>query len=220
MPSANSYAAPPEPKIYHILNIDNLPSLIEQGCLLSDDQMKKRNIKFTPIGMSEIKRRRLQLPVTCHHGLMVGACVPFYFCPRSIMLYLLHRSNAPGLAYMGGQRLIIHLEADLGEVVQWAENVGGLWAFTTSNAGAYYAEFYNDMTNLNLVNWPAVNAKDFTDPQVKEGKQAEFLLQDAFPWCLIRTIGVIDNKVADQVKKILPQRGDLPLVRVKPEWYY
>lgn len=54
------------------------------------------------------------------------------------MLYLLHRSNHPELSYRGGQGPIIHLEADLKESVAWAEGNGLRWAFTLSNAGAYY----------------------------------------------------------------------------------
>jgi ssDNA thymidine ADP-ribosyltransferase, DarT len=61
--------------------------------------------------------------------------VPFYFCPRSIMLYLLHRGNHPELDYTGGQRPIVHLVADLHEIVRWAEAQGVRWAFSDRNAG-------------------------------------------------------------------------------------
>jgi len=43
----------------------------------------------------------------------VGDCVPFYFCPRSVMLYLIYQGNHPDLQYHGGQDLVLHLEADL-----------------------------------------------------------------------------------------------------------
>jgi hypothetical protein len=46
--------------------------------------------------MSTIKQRRLALPVTCHPDDHVGDHVPFYFCPRSIMLFVIH--CAPPLA--------------------------------------------------------------------------------------------------------------------------
>ncbi len=39
--------------------------------------------------MTEIKRRRLfEIDVQCHPDTMVGDYVPFYFCPRSIMLFI------------------------------------------------------------------------------------------------------------------------------------
>ena len=76
----------------------------------------------------------------CHAGLHVGDCVPFYFCPRSVMLYLIYQANHPELTYRGGQGPIVHLEFDLHRVVQWAEAQGLRWAFTLSNAGSYYFE--------------------------------------------------------------------------------
>jgi CxxC-x17-CxxC domain-containing protein len=38
--------------------------------------------------MNKIKERRLKLPLSSHFNLFVGDCVPFYFCPRSVMLYV------------------------------------------------------------------------------------------------------------------------------------
>src|SRR5436309_12641383 len=99
--------------------------------------------------MSDIKQRRLTLPLGCHNDLRVGECVPFYFCPRSVMLYLLHRGNHPNLTYSGGQRPIIHLESDLNATVEWVETKGRRWAFTLSNAGAFYCEARCNLDQLN-----------------------------------------------------------------------
>jgi hypothetical protein len=52
---------------------------------------------------------------------MWADCVPFYFCPRSIMLYILYQANDPELTYRGGQGPIVHLEADLRASVAWAD---------------------------------------------------------------------------------------------------
>ena len=73
--------------------------------------------------MSEIKQRRLTNPVKCRPGLSVGECVPFYFCPRSVMLYVIHMANHPELKYRGGQGAIVHLEAGLYEAVVALEPV-------------------------------------------------------------------------------------------------
>ena len=74
------------------------------------------------IGMSGIKRRRLdELEVSCHPDTKVGDYVPFYFCPRSIMLYLIYMANHPELSYRGGQEPIVHLEADMIDAVAWAD---------------------------------------------------------------------------------------------------
>ncbi|MDE0333332.1 MAG: DUF4433 domain-containing protein [Defluviicoccus sp.] len=126
---------PPDPKIYHIVHVDRLASIVADGCLWSDAQLQHRARPGTTIGMSAIKQRRLTNPVKCRPGLSVGECVPFYFCPRSVMLYLIHMANHPELDYRGGQGPIVHLEADLREAVDWADRNGRRWAFTLSNGG-------------------------------------------------------------------------------------
>jgi hypothetical protein len=109
---------PAEPKIYHIVHVDRLPSIVSDGRLWCDAEVVRRSPPGTTIGMSAIKQRRLyELTLASHARLHVGDCVPFYFCPRSIMLYLIHRANHPDLTYRGGQRPIIHLEADLEQTV-------------------------------------------------------------------------------------------------------
>jgi hypothetical protein len=180
---------PAAPKIYHIVHVDRLSSVIADGCLWCDAVMAKRNNPGTTIGMGSIKQRRLSLPVDCHPGDHVGDYVPFYFCPRSIMLYVIHRANHPELTYQGGQEPIIHLEADLHKVVAWAKTNHRRWAFSLSNAGATYAQFRSRVNQLHEVNWPAVSAVDFRAADVKEGKQAEFLVLDSFPWNRVERIG-------------------------------
>jgi len=158
--------APQQPKIYHITHVENLPSIIADGGLVADATMIEGG-SAAPIGMAGIKARRLTLPVHCHMGDRVGDYVPFYFCPRSIMLYVIHCGNKPELSYRGGQGPIVHLEADLHEVVAWADAAGRRWAFSLSNAGAFYAEFRSDLSSLDEVDWEAVQNNDFRSREVK-----------------------------------------------------
>lgn len=214
-------SVPVKPKIYHITHIDNLPLIVEHKSLWSDARCLAGGVNSTIVGMSSIKHRRLEeLEVTCHPGTKVGDYVPFYFCPRSIMLYILHMGNHPGLTYHGGQQPIVHLQADMLEVVKWAEAEGRRWAYTDRNAGAYLTGFFKRMGDLKNVDWAAVRATDFRDPVIKEGKQAEFLVRDLCPWELIERIGVIDARRQATVKQTLETAGHKPLVCVERTWYY
>jgi hypothetical protein len=56
--------------------------------------------------------------------------------------------------------------------------------------------------------------------EVKEGKQAEFLMYDSFPWELIERIGVIDARAKAQVELGIASADHKPLVTVEPGWYY
>jgi hypothetical protein len=211
---------PAQPKIYHITHVDNLQSIIADGGLVSDATMIARGGPATAIGMSPIKQRRLRLPVDCHPGDHVGDYVPFYFCPRSIMLYVIHCANHPELSYRGGQEPIVHLEADLYEVVEWAGASNRRWAFSLSNAGAVYAQFRSTLAYLHEVDWDAVAATDFRSELVKEGKQAEFLVRDFFPWDLVTRIGVRSNRTESQAAAALSAATRHPTVEVRREWYY
>jgi ssDNA thymidine ADP-ribosyltransferase, DarT len=171
--------------------------------------------------MSAIKQRRLEeIEVACHPGTTVGQYVPFYFCPRSIMLYILHMGNHPDVSYRGGQQPIVHLQADLYQVIDWANLNQVRWAFSSGNAGAYLTTFYNNPAHLSEIDWAAVSATDFRDAKVKEGKQAEFLMFDVFPWTLVEKIGIIDNTTEIKVKAALANAGHRPTIAVEPNWYF
>lgn len=152
--------APTNPKIYHIAHVDNLTSIIADGCLWPDSVMAKR------------------------------------------------------------QGPIVHLEADLRRVVAWAEANGHRWAFSPSNAGAYYAQFHTGLDHLDEIKWAAVAATDFRKSDVKEGKQAEFLLEKSLPWSLVERIGVHTRGIAQTVAKAVHGAVHRPTVEIRRDWYY
>ncbi len=210
---------PANPKIYHITHLDRLPSVVAEQALLCDAEVVRRSLGGTRIGMTSIKKRRLEeLRLSSHPDLLVGSCVPFYFCPRSVMLYLIYCGNDPDLAYRQGQQPILHLEADLRQTVAWANQQRVRWAFTLSNAGARYFEDRCDLQHLAEIDWNAVEATDWRS--CKEGKQAEFLIEQRFPWELVSRIGVKDAVVYQQVSNLLKGVSPRPKVEVQANWYY
>jgi ssDNA thymidine ADP-ribosyltransferase, DarT len=212
---------PPKPtRLYRITHVRNLASILNDDGLLSDAEMIARGGPQLAIGMSEIKQNRMRFPVKCYDGDTVGEYVPFYFCPRSIMLYLLHRANHPGLTYRGGQGPIVHLRIDLVTAVDWAARSGIRWAFSLANAGAAYAPFRKDLAHLVEINWGAVEAMDFRDAKITEGKQAEFLVRRFVPWGLVERIGVSSARVQSEVLATLNGAAHQPPVDVLPDWYF
>jgi hypothetical protein len=133
---------------------------------------------------------------------------------------ILHKANNPELTYTGGQQPIVHLEADLNTVMNWANANGVRWAFSDGNAGAYITAFYSDPADLVHLDWSAINSTDFRDAKVKEGKQAEFLMFDVFPWTLIEKIGTINNTIATKVQTALVGVGHQPVISVEASWYF
>ena len=211
---------PENQKIYHITHVDNLDNILHDEVLWSDAKRLEFDMECEIVGMSEIKRRRLEeLEVKCHSGTKVGEYAPFYFCPRSIMLYILYMGNHRDISYCGGQSPILHLQADLEATIQWAIDRDIRWAFSDRNAGERIANFYNDPDDLDEINWSAVEATDFRDMLIKEGKQAEFLVYESFPWELVEKIGVCNRRIKDQVIEKLGNRTS-PEVCIERDWYY
>lgn len=78
--------------IYHITDLENLPGILNDGGLYSDAVIVQKDA--TVIGYNHIKARRLtQITVPCSNNRFVGEFVPFYFCPRSPMLFTINQGN-------------------------------------------------------------------------------------------------------------------------------
>lgn len=209
-------------RLYHIVHIDKLSSILysgSEGQLLCDKDVIEQNLLGTTIGMNKIKNRRLrELTLNSYPDLYVGYCVPFYFCPRSIMLYMFYQNNHLDIDYLGGQEPIVHLVFNLRNVVDWANQNRQRWVFTGSNAGSRYFNDYCDLQELNALNWDAINTNDWSN--CKEEKQAEFLVEKSVSWHLVEEIGVYSLEQYNNVCTIIASALHKPPIKVKREWYY
>lgn len=202
---------PLDAKIFHITDVENLEGIIESG-LLADSVMVERG-DHTVIGYGHIKRRRLEeIQIDCCDSRYVGEFVPFYFCPRSPMLYTINLGNTG--RPRGCQSDIVHLVSTVGTGVPTDRD----WAFSDGNAGALHSSFYSDVDRLAELDWTAINARYWMDKSHQ--KQAEFLVADHFPWSRIQFIGCHNTRTAQRVEEILRNTPHQPEVRVKNDWYY
>lgn len=158
--------------IYHITDVANLPGILAEGGLHSDVAMAQCNP--TVIGYTHIKERRMkQIRVACCEGRFVGEFVPFYYCPRSPMLFVINKGKTGLLA--GCQRTIVHLVSTV------AVGIGLERAFAISdgNAGAAYPSFFANVKALAGLDWTAIRATDWRGKTSQ--KMAEFLVADFMP---------------------------------------
>lgn len=212
-------------KIYHIIHVNRLDSVLKDGFLFCDAEMSHRQNVGPTIGISNIKERRMLLKLSSFPDLTVGQCVPFYFAPRSVMLYVIKCENHPDLAYSNGQEDILHLEFNLQKVLNWAQDNGLKTCYTTSNAGSRYFEDYSDFTKIkDNIDWAAVDANQWSgtgiDKSVKENKQAEFLIENRIPIELLELVGVYNLQNYNKVNKILKGYNLSVNVKQKVDWYY
>ncbi len=131
---------------------------------------------------------------------------------------MIAKGNHPELSYRGGQEPIIHLEASLLETINWAQSNKKRWAFTKSNAGSSYFEDYAQIDDLKQINWSIINATDWD--HFREQKQAEFLIENRFPWSLVTRIGVISASIQERVSTIINSGAYQPETIICRSWYY
>ena len=197
--------------IYHITDVDNLPGILTAGGLRSDVAMAQHNPAV--IGYDHIKQRRMtQIRVDSCGGRFVGEFVPFYFCPRSPMLFTVNQGNTGRVP--GCQRTIVHLVGTL------AAGIGQNrpWAISDGNAGAFHASFSSNLAALAELDWPAIHARQWQGRTHE--KSAEFLVADFFDWRGFHAIGCYNLEMTQQVQSILATSAHRPIVNVEPKWYY
>ena len=166
--------------IYHITDLANLPGIMKGGGLHSDVRMAEHNPEV--IGYDHIKKRRAEeIQVSCCGGRFVGEFVPFYYCPRSPMLYTINKGNT-GKA-VGCQRTIVHLVSTVGAAIESASD----WAISDGNAGAFHCLFSKEIAALEDLDWDAIRARSWQGRTHQ--KMAELLIADFFPWQAITQIG-------------------------------
>lgn len=199
-------------KVSHITHIDNLASIVEQGCLWSDQKRIELGLTNQNIGYNHIKQRRLIRSVNVAAGGTIGQYVPFNFCPRSVMLFVIHKGHDD---FQGGQERILHFISDIDTIRLTNQNC----FFTDIHADLDYAEQIDDFIRISELDINRIiNERYWQD--FKEEKQAEFLVFESVQWQSIQQIGVKTQAIADEVTVLLQGVVHKPEVIVRPEWYY
>ena len=204
--------------LYHITDLDNLPGILGTGGLRCKYSLQQGGTAHVDIAYGHIQDRRAQTPVPCGPGGSLHEYVPFYFSPRSPMLFAIARGYVPG--YSGTQYKILHLVTAVEDVV--AESLQ--FVFSDGHAVMAMSDFFTDVSELSRIDWPLMSARYWHDTDEdgdrKRRRQAEFLIHLFVPWRLVQTIGVMNEPVARRVKTTLAGNGHRPVVSVKREWYY
>jgi hypothetical protein len=199
--------------IYHITDVSNLPAILKAGGLMSDIGLA--GAAHQVIGYANIKSRRMtEIRVQCCSGAFVGEFVPFYFCPRSPMLYTINRGNTG--RPVGCQKDIVHLQT----TVAAAAGLRRDWAFSNGNAGAYHAEFFNQLESLASLDWSIIGSTDWGGDVRRHRKASEFLVKDFFEFSAFRTIGCHNSEAKRRVSEFLAGTPFAPAVEVRADWYY
>ncbi|MBW4694176.1 MAG: DUF4433 domain-containing protein [Lyngbya sp. HA4199-MV5] len=204
--------------IYHITHLGNLASILAIDGLCAYSVMQQQGIHYTDLANQNIQTRRTKTIVSCGAGGKLTDYVPFYFAPRSPMLYAIHQGNVP--TYTEGQEAVIYLVSTV-EAVQQASLS---FVFTDGHGIMTLTEFFDDLAQLDQVDWQVMSLKYWFDTPEdndrKRRRQAEFLVYQFFGWQLVTEVGVIHPSVKGEVEQCLRTATHQPAVIVRRNWYY
>lgn len=210
--------APQPTYIFHITHVNNLPSIIANGGLHTCGTLRQAGVSYRDIAYPTLQDRRARKAVSCGAGGTLHDYVPFYFAPRSPMLYTISKGNVPG--YTEGQRPVIHLVSS----AQAVQEAGLSFVFTDGHGIMDISNFYDDLGQLHQVDWQIMQERIWrdtvADPDRSRRRQAEFLVHGFVPLELIFHIGVSGTGIKTQTELILSNAASRPRVEIRTDWYY
>ena len=205
------------PPIYHFTHGSNLEPILATRELRAHTLAREGTL--VDIADAAIKKWRETRQVLCEPGGCVGDYVPFYFAPRSPMLFKIKSGGVEGVD--PDQRAIVYLVTSTELIV----GAGLTYVFTDGNAATMMTEFCNDLARLDeVVDWPLMRTTYWSntdeDGDRVRRRMAEFLVERALPVELVTEVAVYDAEVRERVAEILTNAGtDLP-VNVRRDWYF
>jgi hypothetical protein len=207
--------------VAHFTHVDHLATVIEHG-LLSDTAAHAVGVLTTEVGNLGIKDQRRQRAVPLPPGGVVADYAPFYFAPRSPMMFRIAKGGVD--SYQGGTARLIYLVTTLERL----HDLGLQPILTDRNAALRYAEYRafdpTDLLDDDFIDWRLMGQKDWyntpEEPQRKERRMAEALVHERVTWDAITEIGTQSEIVATEVRAILAAaRSSIPVI-VRPHWYF
>jgi ssDNA thymidine ADP-ribosyltransferase, DarT len=202
--------------IYRLTHYSNLEFTLRNGMCCKNSPNTDPN--YINIGHKNLIDKRGRRPVSLSPFGVLNDYIPFYFAPRSPMLYSIHKGNIDGFA--GNQSDIIYLVSSI-EKIQEA-NIP--FVFTDGHAYELISDFYNDLSNLEKIDWQIMGATYWNntpeDNDRMRKRMAEFLVYQFVPSSCILAIVVPDDTIKKTVNSTQAKSGTIIQTLVKPNWYY
>lgn len=176
-------------RLYRLIHISNIEYVLMNG--IYTRQSPKFDAQYIDIGDSKLIAQRDSQGIRIKGYGTLGEYIPFYFAGHSPMLLniktgyrSIKKRPQHELAY-----IVCRLDAILARCSEWV--------FTDGHARDRLSRYFNDLTNLNEIDWNVVgdqywrNTEDDFDRQRR--KQAEFLVRNHVPAACIEKIVARDQ---------------------------
>jgi len=204
--------------LFRIVHINNVEYLLHNGILTQHDSHS--NPDYINIGDETLINQRVDYPINLEGYGNLGDYVPFYFGPLSPMLLNI-KTGYRGVTQWP-QSEIVYICCKLNQVISCTTQ----WCFTDGHAKNLLTGFYNDINDLDKVDWRIVSERYWNiteeDFDRMRRKQAEFLVKDFVPVNCIGSIVVFNEEKRTFVQNLVDSLQLNISVRVNPQnkFYY
>jgi hypothetical protein len=205
--------------VYHFTHVRHIRDILRKGYLYADSVMQQQGGVPVECGDLSVKaERRLRRIGVPPYGVPADY-VPFYFAPRSPMLYKISKGGVP--TYQDGQEPLVYLVT----TVEAAANSGQPVIFSDGNCANAITRHFSDLSLLgSAVDWDVVRAtiwKNTTsDGDRMRRRAAELLVHQELPVSAVQSLGTFDSGHAESVRLLLKAEGLGIPVNVRRGWYY
>lgn len=213
--------SPPDPTpILRFIHVDNLHVYLRRGGIHAPNSTPNDGLVYRTNHNADIQAQRRIQRVPCGPGGAVHDYASFYFGYLSPMMLQLKTGRVPG--YNDGQDPLIYLVS----AAQAVRDSGAGFVFSDGHGIAAFTKWFDDLANLDEVDWDMVYQRYWTDStddmDRQRRKQAEFLVHEFCDWSLISEIAVIDEGMGQRVRAVLAEYPETlrRLVTVRRDWYY
>lgn len=203
--------------IYRIIPIENLENDLRKGLFAKN--AVTANPKRIVMGNMEIINERDNRPVQCYPDTVVNDYVPFYFSVRTPMLFNIKTGRG---VPKKSEREIVYICIMLTDLATKKFQ----WCFTNGNAAKKITKYYNDLDDLEKLDWRSIKTTDFAadnadgDEDRIRKKHAEFLVKDHVPVNKIDYLAVINEEAKTSVEAIVRKCKLTIEVKVKSQFYF
>jgi len=192
-----------------------VPWILKRGLHAANGEVKDPN--FRNIGNPDLIDKRAHRRVRVGPDGVLSDYIPFYFTPFSIMMYNIHTGY--NVRQVPNEEIVI-LVSSLHKVAE----LGIPFVFTDQHAYPLMANYFNDLNDLDQVDWDLLNRRNFKhdpdDPGKKERYQAEALIWKHLPVEGLLGICSHSDAVDQGIKQELAKRKREMQTIVKRDWYF
>ncbi len=169
--------------IYHITHYNNVKNIIKHDLRAHTNEYVEENIDNE--GVNSLREKREP-----RNNKKIHEYVPFYFNPRNPMLYA-NKEIQEDIVILAFDRRLILRDRTL---------------FTDGNAASNDTYFFDDIDDLGMLNWEAINAFSWNDYEDgKRTRMAEVLVYNKVKSGLIKKIYCYDQATFDYISDLEPE---------------